>query len=283
MADIDVATQESSGTDEFAGVDPQEVLNLIAGNVTEIDGGKPEGEQTPRPENEPSPSNANEPGKSNFSRTDMQDVAAAAAAVALQANNSNTNGKANAGGNFLEQYEAGLVKVYGDKHGLNEEGAKWMAAAQMEGVKPLLEMVARGFQAQNQKSADLDNRNILSDVTTSLNSWLDTSGITDAQRRQDVMTIARSNTAAIDNADMNTLKAEYEKVAARFVREEQAEEDGDANLVEENQNLPPTIASGKIGIDDVVQKVVKSSAKADDIGGERLLALAERMIAGGMQ
>jgi hypothetical protein len=279
MAETDTGVQESNANDPFAGINPDDVMNLISGTVTEIDDMNANGEQTPD-ENTPSIETPLQPAQTGVTKDELLDVVKTTLAAGIQVG-TGTQANPQDAGDFLETYKAGLIKDYMSSQGLDEKGAEFLASTNMAAIKPLLALMAQGFKQVNNRSTDLDNKSILVEVDQNLNSWLDGKNVKDAQRRQDIITIAKANASQVPDADMNTLRVEFEKVSARFVEEEQAEEDGIIAQAEENNSLPPVTSSGKIGFEDVVARVRNSTDRKDDIGGERFTALAERMIAGG--
>jgi len=276
MADTDIGTQES-GADEFAGINPDDVMALISGASEEIN--LPEAKQEAGSEQKPNNTvtMSAEEISALIERGISEGISKGSKSQPQQ-----QSGQASDPDKFFKDYEANLVKSYAQKHGLNEEGAAFMASTTMEAVKPLVNMMAQGFQKMQQANSEIVNQNTLQDVDRNLNSWLSEKGVTDKSLQSDIIKLAKINTAEIPNADMQTLRAEFEKVASRYIRDSVDDEDRRLEEAQETRNgLPPAVKSGKIGFDDIVQKVARSSAKDDDIGGKRLLALTERMIRGG--
>ncbi len=268
-------TQESSVVDEFSGIDPDDVMALISGASQEVS----------LPAEQGAGEEIKAPTGVTMSPEDIQAMIREGISEGISKGTRNQpqqQGQANDPNKFYTDYESSLKKSYADKHGLNEEGATFMAATAMESIKPLVHMMAQGFNNMRQADNDIVTQNTLQDVEKSMTSWLQEKNITDPVLRGDITKLAKINTAEIPNADMNTLRAEFEKVTSRYLKESvNSDEDILSNAQTTRRGLPPVVNSGKIGFDDIVQRVAKSSAKEDDIGGSRMLALAERMISSG--
>ena len=73
MAETDTGVQQSNANDPFAGINPDDVMNLISGTVTEIDDTNANGEQTPD-ENTPSIETPLQPAQAGVTKDELLDV-----------------------------------------------------------------------------------------------------------------------------------------------------------------------------------------------------------------
>ena len=278
-ATTDTSGQETTTVDEFAGISADDISSLLDGTAEEI-----ALEQSNSEETDPN-TDANTSINPNLSPEQISEMIKTGVSEAVQSVSQqpaqNQNGQQPS---FEVQMEKHLTENLKTKHGLSEEGAGFMTSAMMEGLKPIMTMMTQGFQALQQKSTNLETQTTLADIDRNLESWLDNKGIASAQDRDDVITIAKANTAKIPNANLQTLRAEFEKVSARHLSRAVQEEENTFNQSsDDHTQIPPTPKGNRIGFNDVVQKIVKSQETQDDIGGDRFVSAVERMISNGVQ
>lgn len=280
MDATDQGGQETATHDEFAGISADDISSLLEGTADEIALGVADSEETDE-------RNSASQGNSQLSPEQISDMIKTGVSEAVSSMSHN-NGQSQQNTqqqqvNFEAQLETHLSNSLKSKHGLSDEGASFMTSAMMEGLKPIMSMMANGFKALQQKDSAIETQTTLADIDRNLESWLDKKGISDADDRENVITLAKAKAARIPNASMQTLRAEFEKASARFLREAQDAEDRQTNRTQrDRENIPPTPRGNRIGFDDVVKKIAKSQDPQDDIGGGRFVSAVERILANGM-
>jgi|ETNvirnome_2_130_1030620.scaffolds.fasta_scaffold00311_10 hypothetical protein len=263
--------------DEFAGIDQGALDDFMSGATDEISvATEEETEQTGESEGV---------AEKTFTAEEMAQVIKSGIADGIAAGSQNNQSDTGANApDFLKQYEDGLTEEYMNTQKLDEEGARFMAQTVVKGMKPMMQLMARGFQEINQRSNASDQNSAIKEVDRTLNSLLDTKGITDIGDRQDIIDLTKMRSSDLPNPTTESVRIEFEKIATKHLRRLQSEEDGDVQQVEtDNRDTPPRTTNGKIGFEDIVQKVKNSRDPKDDIGGERFTALAERMLESGMR
>ena len=272
-------TGQETATDEFAGIDPDALASLLSGNAEEIDAA---GEQNAE-DAETTTTTPPDPAVT-LTPEQIQQTIQAAVKEGVQAGQQTPTPPATQQGDFMTQYRETIQKNCVDNMGLKEDGAKFMTDFAMSVAQPLLQIMARGFQSVSQKSNEIETNTALSEVDRNLNSYLDAKKITDPSDRQDIMDLAKIRASQIQNPSTETLQIEFEKIAGKYLVKQQASEDEESTLAEQEETeSPPAVKGGKIGFEDIIGKINKSTASEDDIGGSRFTSAVERMIAAGVQ
>jgi len=273
-------TGQETAVDEFAGIDPDALASLLSGNAEEIDGGSEQSTESADTET----TNPSEPAVT-LTPEQIQQTIQTAVKEGVQAGSQQAQTPpAQQQGDFMTQYRDTIQKNCVDNMGLKEDGAKFMTDFAMSVAQPLLQIMARGFQSVSQKSTEIETNTALSEVDRNLNSYLDAKKITDPSDRQDIMDLAKIRASQIANPSTETLQIEFEKIAGKYLVKQQQGEDEESELAEQEETeSPPAVRGGKIGFEDIIGKINKSTASEDDIGGSRFTSAVERMIAAGVQ
>ena len=267
------AAAQETGTDEFAGIDPDALANILSGEAEDIpvadDQQTEEGNETGSESTPSMPLTAESIGEI-IEKSIERGVQAAGNQSPAQPQQGTED--------FFDTYRNKLKESYmGPGYGLEQEGAEFMANAVVEGMKPLVGEIAKAFQAQAAKTDNVQAGSALDKLDAQLNSWLDGKGITDSGDRVDIMDLTKMRAAQVSNPTSDTVRIEFEKAATSRLRN-QAPDDPEPN----NDDIPPVPKGNRIGFPDVVAKIRNSTDPKDDIGGERFSAAVTRMIASGM-